>query len=125
VNAQSGQAEAEARQSPEYRPEREVRLAVVMYGGVSLAIYMYGVARELLSLVRATAPARRYEAGAKDRRARPDFRNQSGLPQARPARGRERAGSRGSERPTPAPTQAVRSPKTVAIRNVFVTHYVQ
>jgi len=35
---------------------QEVRFAVVMYGGVSLAIYIYGVARELLSLVRATAP---------------------------------------------------------------------
>jgi len=35
--------------------EREIRLAVVMYGGVSLAIYINGVAQELLSLVRATA----------------------------------------------------------------------
>lgn len=37
-------------------PLREVRLAVVMYGGVSLCIYMNGVAQELLHLVRATAP---------------------------------------------------------------------
>ena len=36
---------------------REVRLAVVMYGGSSLAIYINGVAQELLHLVRATAPA--------------------------------------------------------------------
>jgi patatin-related protein len=36
---------------------REVRLAIVMYGGVSLSIYMNGVAQELLALVRATAPA--------------------------------------------------------------------
>src|SRR5512138_101118 len=36
-------------------PVREVRFAVVMYGGVSLAIYMNGVAQELLRLVRATA----------------------------------------------------------------------
>lgn len=35
-----------------------MRLAVVMYGGVSLAIYMYGVAEELWRLVRATAPNR-------------------------------------------------------------------
>ena len=35
--------------------EREIRLAVVMYGGVSLAVYINGVAQELLSLVRATA----------------------------------------------------------------------
>jgi patatin-related protein len=42
--------------SNEVRPERELRLAVVMYGGVSLAVYMNGVAQELLNLVRATAP---------------------------------------------------------------------
>lgn len=36
--------------------QREIRLAVVMYGGVSLAIYMNGVAQELYHLVRATAP---------------------------------------------------------------------
>jgi len=35
---------------------KEVRLALVMYGGVSLAIYMNGVAQELFHLVRATAP---------------------------------------------------------------------
>jgi patatin-related protein len=37
---------------------REVRFAIVMYGGVSLAIYMNGVAQELLRMVRATAPDR-------------------------------------------------------------------
>lgn len=36
---------------------QEVRFAVVMYGGISLAIYINGVAQELLKLVRATAPA--------------------------------------------------------------------
>jgi patatin-related protein len=35
---------------------QEIRFAVVMYGGVSLAIYINGVAQELLKLVRATAP---------------------------------------------------------------------
>ncbi len=35
--------------------EKETRFAVVMYGGVSLAIYIYGVAKELYSMVRATA----------------------------------------------------------------------
>lgn len=40
--------------------QKEVRFAVVMYGGISLAIYMNGVARELLNLVRATAPGDRY-----------------------------------------------------------------
>src|SRR2546421_9990791 len=38
-----------------FSPEREVRFAVVMYGGVSLAIYINGVAQELLRMVRATA----------------------------------------------------------------------
>lgn len=35
---------------------QEVRLAVVMYGGVSLAIYINGVSQELLRMVRSTAP---------------------------------------------------------------------
>jgi patatin-related protein len=34
--------------------EIELRLALVLYGGVSLAIYMHGVSREILSLVRAS-----------------------------------------------------------------------
>ena len=41
---------------PAFQPTQEIRLAVVMYGGVSLAIYINGVAQELLRLVRATAP---------------------------------------------------------------------
>jgi patatin-related protein len=36
--------------------DQEIRLAVVLYGGVSLAIYISGVTRELFDLVRATAP---------------------------------------------------------------------
>jgi patatin-related protein len=35
--------------------DKEVRFAVVMYGGVSLAIYINGVAQELLKMCRATA----------------------------------------------------------------------
>src|SRR5690242_5482946 len=34
---------------------KEVRFAVVMYGGVSLAIYINGVAQEMLRLVRSTS----------------------------------------------------------------------
>jgi len=41
---------------PRLDAEQEVRFAVVMYGGVSLAIYINGIAQELLRLVRATAP---------------------------------------------------------------------
>lgn len=40
-----------------HEAEQEVRFAVVMYGGVSLAIYINGVAQELFRLVQATAPA--------------------------------------------------------------------
>src|SRR5258708_23279435 len=36
-------------------PEQEIRFAVVLYGGVSLAIYINGVAQELLRLVRSSA----------------------------------------------------------------------
>src|SRR5436190_4619276 len=43
--------------SEDLEVEREIRFAVVMYGGVSLAIYINGVAQELLSMVRATARA--------------------------------------------------------------------
>ena len=37
--------------------KKEIRFAVVMYGGVSLAIYINGIAQELLRLVRSTAKA--------------------------------------------------------------------
>lgn len=40
-------------------PLQEVRISLVMYGGVSLAIYINGVAQEMLRLVRATASRRR------------------------------------------------------------------
>jgi patatin-related protein len=36
---------------------QEIRFAIVMYGGVSLAIYIHGVAQELLRLARATSGA--------------------------------------------------------------------
>ncbi|MDQ3850819.1 MAG: patatin-like protein, partial [Actinomycetota bacterium] len=45
---------------PRFEPEQEVRFAIVMYGGVSLAIYINGVAQELFRLVRATAPEKPY-----------------------------------------------------------------
>jgi patatin-related protein len=41
-----------------FAPLKEVRFAVVIYGGVSLAIYINGIVKEMLSFVRATAPAR-------------------------------------------------------------------
>lgn len=41
--------------SQSYQPEQEIRFAVVLYGGISLAIYMNGIAQELLRMVRASA----------------------------------------------------------------------
>ena len=46
-------SDAEQRKAPPL--EKETRFAVVMYGGVSLAIYIYGVTKELYGMVRATA----------------------------------------------------------------------
>ncbi|RPI94908.1 MAG: patatin-like protein [Chloroflexi bacterium] len=46
--------------------EKEVRFAVVMYGGVSLAIYINGVAQELYKLVRATARERNEDGSSGD-----------------------------------------------------------
>lgn len=37
--------------------EQEVRIALVLYGGISLAVYMNGMVQELLRLVRSTSPA--------------------------------------------------------------------
>ena len=46
------------------RLPKEIRFAVVMYGGVSLAIYINGVTQELMSMVRATAPKKDDPSGA-------------------------------------------------------------
>ena len=51
----TGSSVAAANADTGYNPTQEVRFAVVMYGGVSLAIYINGVAQELLRVVRATA----------------------------------------------------------------------
>lgn len=45
-----------ARTTPRMRVQKEVRFAVVLYGGASLAIYINGVVQEMFHLVRATAP---------------------------------------------------------------------
>ena len=42
------------RETPRFMKQIEVRLAVVLYGGVSLAVYIHGVTREILNLVRAS-----------------------------------------------------------------------
>jgi patatin-related protein len=50
--AQAGSADRELEYAVA-EPTREVRLGIVLYGGVSLAIYIYGVAYEFWRLVRA------------------------------------------------------------------------
>ncbi|MDQ5845568.1 MAG: patatin-like protein, partial [Acidobacteriota bacterium] len=47
--------------SPQAEYTQEVRFAIVMYGGVSLAIYINGVAQELLRMVRSTSQSERDE----------------------------------------------------------------
>ncbi|MEN3328141.1 MAG: hypothetical protein V7638_2948 [Acidobacteriota bacterium] len=47
--------EVEMTASPQAEYTQEVRFAVIMYGGVSLAIYINGIAQELLRLVRSTS----------------------------------------------------------------------
>ena len=68
----------------EYAPQQEVRLAVVLYGGVSLAIYMYGVAEELYrwSAPRARATVRRPGGQAGRPRVRRSREHGDGLPRA-------------------------------------------
>ncbi len=46
--------------------EKELRIALVCFGGVSLAIYMHGISKEILKLLRASARLH----GISDRRAR-------------------------------------------------------
>jgi patatin-related protein len=57
--------------TPPLELSREVRFAVVMYGGVSLAIYINGATQELLRLVHATAPARQGGPSARSLREQP------------------------------------------------------
>ncbi len=52
--------------------EKELRLALVCYGGISLAIYMHGVSKEVLKLVRASAD-RQAGAEAGERGANSDY----------------------------------------------------
>ena len=39
--------------------EKELRIALVCFGGVSLAVYMHGVSKEILKLVRASSALHR------------------------------------------------------------------
>jgi patatin-related protein len=54
--AAAAATDAQPAQPPDSTIQQEVRFAVVLYGGVSLAIYINGVAQEMLRLIRATSP---------------------------------------------------------------------
>ena len=47
--------------------EKELRIALVCFGGISLAVYMHGITKEVLKLVRASAALHDID----DRDARP------------------------------------------------------
>ena len=51
--------------SPKAEYTQEVRFAIVMYGGVSLAIYINGIAQELLRLVRSTGESGKLKDGTR------------------------------------------------------------
>src|SRR4051812_28135171 len=111
-------ATAPDRMRPPFELEQEVRFAVVLYGGVSLAIYINGVAQELFRLVRATAPERplaqdgRSE-GEAERVYVPNERDATGR---EPVAGSERVyrtlgqllGAAGAPRPAASPSDPVR-----------------
>jgi patatin-related protein len=96
---------------PEIRYEQEIRFAVVMYGGVSLAVYINGIAQELLRMVRATAAGEADEAGV--RRALLDTSELRGSEvtyrQAAQLLSQGRTGSGGSESATPPPDALIRT----------------
>src|SRR5712664_305165 len=54
-NSQDAGGDSESTSNSRIDYPSDARFAVVMYGGVSLAIYINGVAQELLHMVRATA----------------------------------------------------------------------
>jgi patatin-related protein len=49
--------------------EKELRLALVCYGGISLAVYMHGITKEVWKLVRASAARRRGDPAGPDTEA--------------------------------------------------------
>ncbi len=72
-----------------------------MYGGVSLAIYINGVAQELLRMVKSTAPAlrRMTTSRALSRQIRQTLRNRSGLSQVELPDGRSQPSRATFEQP--------------------------
>src|SRR5579875_1178281 len=59
---------------PRAMREKELRIALVCFGGISLAVYMHGISKEILKLVRASAALHR----VRDRQARLQARFSAG-----------------------------------------------
>jgi hypothetical protein len=55
--------------------EKELRIALVCFGGVSLAVYMHGICKEILKLVRASSALHRIT--DRSRRAKAAFFDQA------------------------------------------------
>jgi len=51
--------------------EKELRIALVCFGGISLAVYMHGISKEILKLVRASRAL--HAVTDRSRRARTEF----------------------------------------------------
>ena len=51
--------------------EKELRIALVCFGGISLAIYMHGISKEILKLVRASSAL--HAIADRSRRAKASF----------------------------------------------------
>ena len=77
--------------NPNIECTKEIRFAVVMYGGVSLAIYINGIAQELLSLVRSTAKAYEDAGGNRSLSGEPVLETDDDITRAQKLRGTERA----------------------------------
>ena len=61
--------------------EQELRIALVCFGGVSLAVYMHGISKEILKLVRASCALH----AIADRQARASARFLTGLIRTTPS----------------------------------------
>ena len=73
--------------------EKELRIALVCFGGVSLAVYMHGISKEVLKLVRASSALH----AIADRSLRATGRTASGFSR----RWRQRATNRPGSTPPP------------------------
>src|SRR5437867_128849 len=81
VNAVTASKNGETPVAPKTNFSQEVRFAVVMYGGVSLAIYINGIAQELLRWVRSTARRSKEEVALLPSRSSSDPASSQNAPQ--------------------------------------------